>query len=85
MPFADPERRRAYHRERQRRRRAAGLCAQCNQSVVDGQTRCVEHRGKADVGDKIRVGDEDDPEGPRQPRTCLAVQPRLESHRSCHV
>ena len=48
MPFADPERRRAYHRERQRRRRAAGLCAQCNQSVVDGQTRCV------DVGDQIR-------------------------------
>ncbi len=54
MPFADPERRRAYHRERQRRRRAAGLCAQCNQSVVEGQTRCVEHRGQADVGSKIR-------------------------------
>ena len=38
---------------RQRRRRAAGLCAQCNKSVVDGQTRCVDHQGKVDVGGKL--------------------------------
>ena len=49
MPFSDPERRRAYHRDRHRRRRAAGLCAQCNETAVAGLTRCANHLSQVDV------------------------------------
>ena len=40
MPYSDPEQRRDYYRQRQRRRREEGLCVNCARSSLPGLTRC---------------------------------------------
>ena len=40
MPYADPEDRRKFERERARERRSLGLCATCNNRARPGKTRC---------------------------------------------
>ena len=40
MPYSDPEQRRDYHRQRQRRRREDGQCVNCSRSSLPGLTRC---------------------------------------------
>ena len=44
MPYADLERRRQMQRERQQRRRSAGICVSCNTAALPGLTRCAQHR-----------------------------------------
>ena len=40
MPYKDPKQAREYQRQRQRDRRAAGLCLNCATAAVAGETRC---------------------------------------------
>ena len=44
MPYKDPDRQRAWLREKTRRRRKAGLCANCAQPAQPGRARCQECR-----------------------------------------
>ena len=43
MSHADPEDQRRYGRDRARKRRLAGVCAQCNAPVKPGFGRCPKH------------------------------------------
>ena len=43
MAYADPDDRRRYSQDRARKRREAGLCAQCNNHVKPGFGRCPKH------------------------------------------
>ena len=40
MPYKDPKQAREYQRQRQRGRRAAGLCLNCAAAAAGGETRC---------------------------------------------
>ena len=42
MPYANPEDRRTFDRERARKRRAAGLCINCSE-VATSSARCPRH------------------------------------------
>ena len=42
MPYANPADRTKFERERAKKRRSLGLCANCNQLARPGKTRCQD-------------------------------------------
>ena len=46
MPYADPANRRRFEQGRAAKRRAAGLCATCNQLALPDKSRCMACHNK---------------------------------------